>query len=115
MLFWRFLKEVVQKHVFYVNILEKTKRFHLILSLYARNNHLEITQQLIQNKNSPQQGIQNRVKSRNLGKITRFSNRVKPRTVLIESVLSEDPLYYRGSSNSTDAGANENRTNQGLI
>ena len=92
LLFWRFLKEVVKKHVFYVNNLEKTKRFHLILSLYARNNHLEITQPFIHNKNSPQQGIQNRVKSRNLGKITRFSNRVKPRTVLIESVLSGDFL-----------------------
>ena len=35
-----------------------------------------------------------RTKSRNLGKIVRFAIRTKPGTALIESALSEDPLYY---------------------
>ena len=39
--------------------------------------------------------FQNRAKSGNLGKIARFAIRVKPGIVLIEFVLSGDPLYFR--------------------
>ena len=38
--------------------------------------------------------IRNRVKSGNLGKIVRFAIRVKPGIVLIEFMLSGDPLYF---------------------
>ena len=39
--------------------------------------------------------FQNRAKSGNLGKIARFAIRVKPGIVLIEFVLSGDPLYFK--------------------
>ena len=42
--------------------------------------------------------FQNRVISGNLGKIARFAIRVIPGIVLIEFVLSEDPLYLESLS-----------------
>ena len=41
----------------------------------------------------PQKSLKNRTIARNLGKIVLIANRTIARTVLIESVLLEDPLY----------------------
>ena len=41
----------------------------------------------------PENSEKNRTKSGNLGKIVRFAIRTKPNFILIEFVLSEDPLY----------------------
>ena len=53
----------------------------------------------------PQKSKKNRTIARNLGQIVLIGNRTIARTVLIESVLLEDPLYYRGGGSCLKLGS----------
>ena len=58
----------------------------------------------------PENSEKNRTKSGNLGKIVRFAIRTKPGIVLIEFVLSGDPLYLKIFQIQRKSNSRKNKT-----